>query len=190
MSDETEAPGAERFRPHEDYAKLQALFPAVRELQKLARQHGVPDIFQDNGGKILQVALLLGIKLLPGREGNDAVDATTKGEFEIKTLNFENKGGFTTHHHLNHDILAKYRKVEWIFAAYEGIEIRTIWLVKPEQMEFWFQKWEKMLETRSHLNNLKIARAYVITHGKILYTIPGAIEATKPQRNPGKPVVP
>lgn len=187
---ETKNGGAERFRPHKDYEKLQELFPAVRELQKLAKQHGVPDIFQDNGGKILQIALLLGIDLLPGREGNDAVDATTKGELELKTLNFENGGGFTTHHHLNHDILAKYRRVEWIFAAYEGIEIRTIWLLTPSQMEPWFQKWETMLKTRNHINNPKISRAYVATQGKVLYTIPGALESTKPVRNPRKPVIP
>ena len=187
---ETEGGGAERFKPHKDYEKLQTLFPAVRELQKLAKQHGVPDIFQDNGGKILQIALLLGIDLLPGREGNDAVDATTQGELELKTLNFQNGGGFTTHHHLNRDILAKYRQVEWIFAAYDGIEIRSVWLLTPAQMEPWFQKWEAMLETRNHINNPKISRAYVAVHGKVLYTIPGALEATKPVRNPRKPVIP
>jgi hypothetical protein len=29
-------------------------------------------IFQDNGGKILQILLITGLKVLPGREGNDA----------------------------------------------------------------------------------------------------------------------
>jgi hypothetical protein len=43
------------FKPHPDFAVLQRLFPAVRELQQLADKHGIDDIFQDNGGKILQL---------------------------------------------------------------------------------------------------------------------------------------
>ena len=173
-----------RFAPHADYVKLQELFPSIRQFQELARLHGVPDIFQDNGGKILQIALLLGITLLPGREGNDAVDVTTKGEFELKTLNIENGGGFTTHHHLNHDILEKYKKVEWIFATYNVIEIRSIWILTPEKMQFWFEKWAKMLETRNHINNPKISKAFVQARGQLLFGIPGPIESTKPRKTP------
>ena len=39
---------------------LEKLFPAIREYQKLATKHGIKDIFQDNGGKLLQVVLMLG----------------------------------------------------------------------------------------------------------------------------------
>ncbi len=45
------------MKPHPDAKLLKQLFPAVREYQKLAMKHGIPDIFQDNGGKILQVCL-------------------------------------------------------------------------------------------------------------------------------------
>jgi hypothetical protein len=83
--------GGWRFKPNPDFTKLQKLFPAIRELQQLADAHGIDDIFQDNGGKILQLCLCLGIKVLPGREGNDAVDETTGGEFELKTLNFRKR---------------------------------------------------------------------------------------------------
>jgi len=48
-------------KPHPDAQQLKRLFPAVREFQKLAMKHGIPDIFQDNGGKILQVTLILGL---------------------------------------------------------------------------------------------------------------------------------
>ena len=43
------------MKSHPDAKLLKRLFPAVREYQKLAMKHGIPDIFQDNGGKILQV---------------------------------------------------------------------------------------------------------------------------------------
>ena len=63
-----------RFDPHEDATELTDLWPAIRQYQQLATRHGIDDIFQDNGGKILQVLLLLGLSGIPGREGNDAVD--------------------------------------------------------------------------------------------------------------------
>jgi hypothetical protein len=46
---------------HPDYARLQALWPSIEEYQRLATQHGIADIFQDNGGKLLQVLLLMGL---------------------------------------------------------------------------------------------------------------------------------
>lgn len=83
------------------------------------------DIFQDNGGKVLQVLILLGLKILPGREGNDAIDAEGN-EYELKTIkrSLNKNAGVTTHHHLNRYILAKYRAVKaWYIAIYEGIEL-------------------------------------------------------------------
>lgn len=98
--------------PHPDVALLKKLFPAVRRYQKLALRHGIPDIFQDNGGKILQLSLILGLTVLTAREGNDAVDSEGK-EDEIKTVNLLRTDQFTTHHHLNPVIIEKYRKVDW-----------------------------------------------------------------------------
>jgi hypothetical protein len=46
--------------PHDDYARLLEIWPAVQEYQALATKHGIDDIFQDNGGKLLQVLLLIG----------------------------------------------------------------------------------------------------------------------------------
>jgi hypothetical protein len=36
-----------------DLDELQRLFPYIREYQALANKHGINDIFQDNGGKLL-----------------------------------------------------------------------------------------------------------------------------------------
>lgn len=44
-------------------------------MQQLANEYGINDIFQDNGGKVFQVLILLGLRISPGREGNDAIDA-------------------------------------------------------------------------------------------------------------------
>ena len=65
---------------------MERLFPFIREYQALAMRHGIRDIFQDNGGKLLQVALVTGLTIAPGREGNDARDARGR-EYELKSVN-------------------------------------------------------------------------------------------------------
>ena len=74
------------FTTHPDAKKLIDILPSIKNYQMLADKHGIKDIFQDNGGKLLQILLCLGLKLLPGRTGNDAIDEDGN-EYEIKTLN-------------------------------------------------------------------------------------------------------
>ena len=96
------------MKPHPDRELLDKLFPSVREYQKLAQKHGINDIFQDNGGKLLQVVLTLGLTVLAGREGNDARD-DAGNEYELKSVNIELQKQVSTHHHLNPSI-RKFRK--------------------------------------------------------------------------------
>lgn len=126
---------------HPDWERLEALMPAVREFQALAQEHGIDDIFQDNGGKILQMLLALNLQGIPGREGNDAVD-TEGREFELKSVNIWLTASFSTNHHINVPIINKYRKVCWVFAVYEGIEMRRAYFMPPGSLEEYFQKWE------------------------------------------------
>lgn len=185
------------MRPHADVRLLKKLFPAVREYQKLAMKHGIPDIFQDNGGKILQVSLILGLQVLPSREGNDAVD-DKKREYELKTVNLLRTDQFTTHHHLNPVIIEKYRKVDWIFATYEAIELKEIFLLKPEAMEYWYAKWSDKWKADGNkdINNPKIPLSYVRKHGQQLYSsvgesieesLPSAQAKIRPKRSREKP---
>lgn len=158
--------------PHPDKAKLDALFPYVRQYQELASAHGIGDVFQDNGGKLLQVLLITGLKTLPGREGNDAVDQFGN-EYELKSLNSLLVTSFSTHHHMNPTIIAKYRLVDWIFAVYEGIELKSIYLLKPADMEFYYQKWETKwrADGNKDINNPKVPLTYVRSVGTLLYSV-------------------
>lgn len=63
-----------RVTPHEDVAEMERLLPYIWEYQRLAEKHGINHIFQDNGGKQLQILLHTGLKALRSREGNDAED--------------------------------------------------------------------------------------------------------------------
>lgn len=166
--------------PHEDYARLLDIWPAVQEYQALATKHGIDDIFQDNGGKLLQVLLLMGLKILPGREGNDAVDASGR-EYELKSVNIELTKGFSTHHHMNPTIIAKYHQVSWVFAIYRHIALQAVYLLEPADLGFYFTKWD----TKWHedggkdINNPKIPVAYVMEHGKLLYGEPPSLRVRR-----------
>lgn len=59
-----------------EIAKINRLWANLTELNKLAKTYGIPDIFQDNGAKVLQQLIYLNMSILPGREGNDCISAS------------------------------------------------------------------------------------------------------------------
>jgi hypothetical protein len=160
------------MKEHPDKAILDELFPYIRHYQELASKHGIHDIFQDNGGKLLQVLLVLGLKVLPGREGNDAVDEDGN-EFELKSVNVRLTRGFSTHHHMNPIIIAKYRKVDWFFAIYTGIELKSIYRLTPADLEPYFSAWEKKWHDSGgkDINNPKIPLKFVVEKGELYYKV-------------------
>lgn len=157
--------------PHPDKIILDNLFPYIQRYQELALKHGINDIFQDNRGKILQVLLVTGLEVLSGREGNDAKDADGN-EYELKSVNIALTKSFSTHHHINPRIIAKYRQVDWIFAIYNEINLVSIYKLKPHDLECFYIKWsDKWHESGGKdINNPKIPVKYVMQHGELLYS--------------------
>lgn len=149
--------------------RLNAIIPYIRRYQSLADEFGIADVFQDNGGKLLQTLIITGLKNLKGREGNDAIDENGM-EYELKTVNANLTKSFSTHHHINPTIIAKYRKVKWLFCIYAGIEIVEIYEVKPKALEVYFSQWEsKWRESKKDINNPKIPMRFVQEVGKLIY---------------------
>jgi transcriptional regulator with XRE-family HTH domain len=157
----------------EEIARMQAALQKTEDFKQLAREYGIVDIFQDNGGKVVQLLILLGLKTLPGREGNDAIDQDG-GEYELKTINYTLTNQVSTHHHLNKDILNKYRKVKaWYFGIYEHSELWEIWKVPPSALEDLFQHWESQIDEKGkEPNNPKIPLWYIQTGGECVYRNP------------------
>jgi hypothetical protein len=158
------------IRRHPDADVMRKLLPGIREYQALARKHGIGDIFQDNGGKLLQLLLLTGLRIVPGREGNDARDEDGR-EYELKTVNVALTKSFSTHHHLNPTIIDKYRGVDWIFGVYEGIELLNIYAMPPAGLEEYFTKWERKWHDSGgkDINNPKIPLRHVVDNGTLIY---------------------
>jgi transcriptional regulator with XRE-family HTH domain len=154
----------------DDQTVFEKCIPAIRRYQQLATKHGIGDIFQDNGGKLLQIILITGLKVLPGREGNDAVDANGR-ECELKSVNRSLTKSFSTHHHLNPTIVAKYRKVDWYFAVYEGIELIVLYKVAATKLEPYFSAWEKKWKESGgkDINNPKIPVKFVESVGEVIH---------------------
>ncbi len=158
------------MKHHDDKKELDKLFPAIREYQKLASKHGINDIFQDNGGKLLQTLLILNLRNTGNREGNDAVD-DNGNEYELKTVNILLTSSFSTHHHLNPIILGKYRQVHaWYFSIYRGIELVEIYRMVPKDLEPYFTAWEaKWNLNQKDINNPKIPAQFVRDHGTLVF---------------------
>ncbi|MCC8410501.1 helix-turn-helix domain-containing protein [Mucilaginibacter sp. UR6-1] len=154
----------------EEILAMNKILPHIRKYQLLADKHGINDIFQDNGGKLLQTLLVTGLKMLPGREGNDAKDHQGN-EYELKSVNIKLTKSFSTHHHMNPTIIAKYRKVDWIFAIYDGIELLEVYKLTPEHLapfyDGWEEKWHR--DGGKDINNPKIPLKYVKHNGIKIY---------------------
>lgn len=164
----------EFFQHHPDKTRLEKLFPFIREYQELASKHGIGDIFQDNGGKLLQALLILNLAVVGTREGNDARDEAGN-EYELKTMNADLTTAFSTHHHLNPTILRKYRSVKaWYFSIYRSIELVEIYRLTPDRLEPLFSRWESKWHTsgQKDINNPKISVTFVRDNGELVYRDP------------------
>jgi len=75
---------------------------------------------------------------------------------------------------MNPTIIAKYRKVDWVFAVYDNIELGEVYLLKPEQLEPYYEKWEtKWHESGGKdINNPKIPLKYVQQVGTLVFQGP------------------
>lgn len=157
------------------------------EYQKLAKKYKIDDIFQDNGGKYVQLLILLGLETTGDREGNDAFDKDGN-EYEIKTVNIEKQLQFTTHHHMNPTIIEKYRLVNWYFAAYRSIELQVIYRLTPESLEPFYKKWEDKWhrDGSKDINNPKIPLRYVMDHGEEVWLPKDVKKFETPPKPPTK----
>ena len=64
-----------------------------------------------------------------------------------------------------------YRLVPWIFAVYEGIEIRRIYRLESRDLAPFYSKWETKwyADGQKDINNPKIPLSFVESRGKLIF---------------------
>lgn len=155
---------------HSDYRPVVAVANASNEyLQGIANRHGIPNITQDNGIRVLQIALACNLGVVPGRTGNDLYDRDGQ-EFELKTCSLDGRDpGFTTAHHLTRGLIEKYRKAGFIFAAFSGGRLISVYVVHPKALSDYFDAWENGLrDGKDHHNNRIIPINHVREIGTLI----------------------
>lgn len=154
-----------------DISKLISL---AAKLQKYGTEKNIVSVFDDGGYRELLLATLFDIKLHLGRLGDDAVDDVTHN-YELKTVNLVDTSGnlrkspgITTCHHVNHEIIHRYRNLHsWIIGVFFINEPVEIYEVPNKVFLPYFDLWEKQLELSKvgHINNPKIKFSYARMHG-------------------------
>lgn len=159
-----------------DKTSVDILWRQLGTLQDIAEEFGIDNIFQDNGAEILQQLIYLNMKAVPGREGNDGVDINGC-EWEMKSLDIsKNNLNITTNHHLNYDIIDKYRTVPWSISLYSRVHLKQIYIIGNEHLVPLFESWEEKLRNLElegktpSLNNPKIPFSYFQEQGILIYT--------------------
>ena len=91
-------------------------------------------------------------------------------EYELKSVNKLLTKSFSTHHHMNPTIIGKYRKVRWVFAVYEGIELKALYQMTAAQLELYLSAWEQKWHDSGgkDINNPKIPLKFVMEHGTVI----------------------
>ena len=92
----------------------------------------------------------------------------------MKSVNINLTRSFSTHHHMNPEIINKYRGVDWIFAVYRDIELVSIYVPTTGEMEPYYAKWEQKWhdDGGKDINNPKIPLSYVVETGGLLWGQP------------------
>lgn len=143
--------------------KIEEILELASKLQKYGTEKNIVSVFDDGGYRELLLATLFDLRLHSGRHGDDAYDELSNN-FELKTVNLVDtsgnlriKPGITTCHHVNQDIINRYRSLHaWLIGVFFVNEPVEIYEVSAEMLEPYLKVWEEQLKTTSHINNPKI----------------------------------
>lgn len=155
--------------------KINSLWGRLDAIEELAANYEINDIAQDNNLKLLQTLVLFDFQNQPGREGSDAIDRYGH-TWELKTVNINLTGSFSTNHHTNLERISMFRTERWLFSVYRGISLQEVYAVSASSLEPYFSKWEKEVRQKinentenPHLNNPKIPLKFVRQVGIMVF---------------------
>ncbi|MFB4260942.1 hypothetical protein ACE106_17495 [Shouchella clausii] len=156
------------------------LLDMANVLQDEATKNNIIHVFDDGGYRELLLTKMFGLQKIAGRHGDDGIDIGTGKQYELKTVNLidtkgklRHKPGITTCHHVNHEIIKRYRAVSgFLIGIFYINDPARIYEVPPKALEHHFKKWESRLlneENLKHINNPKIPFLDIINEGILHY---------------------
>lgn len=177
---------ANPLSPPSDLAPLQAqgsisdLLSLAAPLEQAAQKYGIPTVFDDGGFKTLILCKLFGLTPLPGKGGDDAVDAEGRS-FELKTLNLLDSSGNDRRTPpgvgagtpLEQARIDRYRRTNsWLIGVFRGYHPIEVWQLSSTLLEPFYVKWEEQLRQAPGgvINNPKIPFQFVTTMGHRHYS--------------------
>jgi hypothetical protein len=160
---------------------LQPLVLLADPLEKEANKVGIRNVFVDNGYPTLVLCSLFGLRAIPGKQGDDAVDEEGR-TFELKTVNRLNGVGLTrsslpgvcTEATLTEKVIDRYRQsTGWVIGVFEGHHLKEVWQVASGAFEPQYRKWVELLRAKpgTDLNNPKIPFKFVKRVGQLVYSV-------------------
>lgn len=155
-----------------DTELLNNAIQGLRDFQTLASKYGIDDVFQDNGGKTLQITIHMGLKILPGIHGSDAVD-DYGNNYEIKTFN-DSKQELAYRKkipicRLSHNILKRYRSCRWLIGVFDNIYLKELYYLHPKLLEPFFSKWQIILDENKPYEGRTIQLRFIKQHGTLVW---------------------
>lgn len=160
--------------------KIAHLLDLAKQLQTEANKQNIIHVFDDGGYRELLLVKMFGLTKIPGRHGDDGIDPETGYQYELKTVNLVDtsgnlrlKPGITTCHHVNHEIIERYRNVKgFLIGIFYINDPARIYEIPTEVFEPYYSLWENRLNTEkglNHINNPKFHFEYVLEHGILHY---------------------
>lgn len=153
------------------------LIEIAAKLQKFGTEKNIVSVFDDGGYRELLLATLFGLELHVGRHGDDVIG--TNNNFELKTVNLVDTSGklrknpgITTCHHVNHEIIRRYRHLHgWLIGIFFINEPVEIYELSADAFSEYLDAWENRLNTENigHINNPKIRFSDVRSKGTLHY---------------------
>ena len=120
-------------------------------LEAEANKIGIFNVFDDGGYRTLLLCTMFGLRVLPGKQGDDAVDSEGR-TFELKTVNLQSGSGLFkekypdigTEHTLSESNLKRYRKTTgWIIGVFIGNTPIEVWQIDSIHLEPVFRVFDK-----------------------------------------------
>lgn len=153
--------------------RLHTAFASLQDLQQLAAQYGIADVFLTNGGKLLQVLMLLGLRLAPEYGGHTALDGAGN-RYEVRVIS--HPGGrlmsLPAAERVDQARLDAYRAVAaWYVAIYIGANLSELYQVEPTLLAPLMEKWTQDVARRGVVKNPMIPLK-LIRRGQMLLDRP------------------